>query len=84
MVYWMAGRIDKLVRPTILMKSPNLNYSPRFNSLEQLLKAGILEAEYLIIIKRERSSSIEELALEDCNTILTVQYIFRYSTTTKV
>ena len=47
------------------------------DNLEHLLKAGILEAEYLIIIKRDRSISNEDARMEDCNTILTVQYIFR-------
>jgi hypothetical protein len=42
--------------------------------------AGVSEAESLIIVKKERSFSNEEQALEDCNTILTVQYIFRFST----
>ncbi len=48
------------------------------NSLEDLLKAGINEAESLIIVNKEsRQSSNEEQALEDCKTILAVQYIFR-------
>jgi potassium channel subfamily T member 1 len=51
------------------------------NSLEDLLKAGINEAESLIIVNKEsRQSSNEEQALEDCKTILAVQYIFRHET----
>lgn len=33
--------------------------------------------EYLILVSKEKSNSKEEQALEDCNTILAVQYIFR-------
>ena len=46
--------------------------------LEDLLKAGINEAEYLIIVNKEKVNSNEEEAVADCNTILAVQYIFRY------
>ena len=48
-------------------------------SLEALLRAGINFAEYLIIINKESSNSKEEQALEDCNTILAVQFIFRFN-----
>lgn len=46
------------------------------NSLEDLLKAGINDAEYLILVNKEKKNETEK-AMEDCNTILAVQYIFR-------
>jgi len=47
------------------------------NSLEDLLKAGINEAEYLIVINKENCELNDETGLNDAQTIMAVQYIFR-------
>ena len=49
-------------------------------SLEDLLVAGINVAECLVIVNKETSKlkSMEEQSLQDCDTILAVQFIFRY------
>jgi hypothetical protein len=59
------------------VNSVKFEFNSRFLSLEDLLNAGINHAEYLIIVNKEKSSSGEELAMEDSNTIMAVQYIFR-------
>ncbi len=73
----LDARMDRQVKRSTLYNQNVFIYSFETLSLEHLIMAGIIEAEYLIIVKKERSFSNEELALEDCNTILTVQYIFR-------
>ena len=51
-------------------------FNGSIDCLEDLLKVGINEAEYLIIVNKEKTRT-EEQGLEDCSTILSVQYIFR-------
>jgi hypothetical protein len=47
------------------------------DKLDDLLEAGINEAKYLIIVNKEKTVINAEQALEDSETILAVQYIFR-------
>ena len=70
------------IRPGLIIKFAILLFTfckySLYCSLEDLLKAGINEAESLILVNKEsRQSSKEEQALEDCKTNLAVQFIFR-------
>jgi len=44
-----------------------------------LLLAGINLADNIVIVNKESSNAGEEDTLSDCNTIVAVQSIFRYS-----
>lgn len=46
-------------------------------SLDDLLRAGILLAENVVVVNKELSNSAEEETLADCNTIVAVQTMFK-------
>ena len=48
-------------------------------SLDDMLRAGINLADNVVIVNKESSNSLEEDTLADCNTIVAVQTIFRYT-----
>ena len=52
-------------------------YHGSINNLDDLLKIGINEVEYLIIVGKETLSQ-EDHGLQDSETILSVQYLFRF------
>ena len=45
--------------------------------LDDLLRAGINQADNVVIVNKEVNNSLEEDTLADCNTIVAVQTIFR-------
>lgn len=47
-------------------------------SLDDLLRAGILLAENVVVVNKELSNSAEEETLADCNTIVAVQTMFKW------
>ena len=47
-------------------------------SLDDLIKAGITLAESVVVVNKEFSNSAEEDTLSDCNTIVSVQTMFKY------
>ncbi|XP_050535073.1 potassium channel subfamily T member 2 isoform X4 [Daktulosphaira vitifoliae] len=46
--------------------------------LDDLLRAGILLAENVVVVNKELSNSAEEETLADCNTIVAVQTMFKF------
>ena len=46
-------------------------------SLDDLLRAGIAWAENVVVVNQEISNSAEEDTLSDCNTIVSVQTVFK-------
>jgi potassium channel subfamily T member 1 len=46
-------------------------------SLDDLLRAGIAWAENIVVVNQEISNSAEEDTLSDCNTIVSVQTVFK-------
>lgn len=46
--------------------------------LDDLLRAGITLAENVVVVNKELSNSAEEDSLSDCNTIVSVQNMFKY------
>lgn len=46
--------------------------------LDDLLRAGIILAENVVVVNKEISNSAEEDTLGDCNTIVAVQTMFKY------
>ena len=48
-------------------------------SLDDLIRAGITLAENVVVVNKEFSNSAEEDTLSDCNTIVSVQTMFKYS-----
>uniref|UniRef100_A0A8D9A0J7 Potassium channel subfamily T member 1 n=1 Tax=Cacopsylla melanoneura TaxID=428564 RepID=A0A8D9A0J7_9HEMI len=46
--------------------------------LDDLLRAGILLAENVVVVNKELSNSAEEDSLSDCNTIVAVQTMFKF------
>lgn len=49
-------------------------------SLDDLLLAGITLADNIVIVNKESSNAVGEDILADCNTIVSVQTIYRLST----
>ena len=47
------------------------------SSLDDLIKAGITLAESVVVVNKEFSNSAEEDTLSDCNTIVSVQTMFK-------
>ena len=47
------------------------------HSLDDLIKAGITLAESVVVVNKEFSNSAEEDTLSDCNTIVSVQTMFK-------
>lgn len=47
-------------------------------SLDDLVRAGIVLAETVVVVNKELCNSAEEDTLADCNTILSVQTMFKY------
>jgi hypothetical protein len=45
--------------------------------LDDLLRAGIAWAENVVVVNQEISNSAEEDTLSDCNTIVSVQNVFK-------
>ncbi|XP_041370512.1 potassium channel subfamily T member 2-like isoform X2 [Gigantopelta aegis] len=45
--------------------------------LDDLLRAGINQADNVVVVNKESSNALEEETLADCNTIISVQTIFR-------
>lgn len=45
--------------------------------LDDLLRAGITLAESVVVVNKELSNSAEEDTLADCNTIVSVQTMFK-------
>ena len=56
----------------------NALYSIPLHSLDDLIKAGITLAENVVVVNKEFSNSAEEDTLSDCNTIVSVQTMFKY------
>ncbi|KAL5290203.1 KCNT2 family protein [Megaselia abdita] len=48
------------------------------DSLDDLLRAGITLAESVVVVNKELSNSAEEDSLSDCNTIVSVQNMFKF------
>ncbi|EFX69876.1 hypothetical protein DAPPUDRAFT_61826, partial [Daphnia pulex] len=46
--------------------------------LDDLIKAGIILAENVVVVNKEFSNSAEEDTLSDCNTIVSVQTMFKF------
>ncbi|KAK9882011.1 hypothetical protein WA026_018862 [Henosepilachna vigintioctopunctata] len=46
--------------------------------LDDLLRAGIILAENVVVVNKELSNSAEEDSLSDCNTIVAVQTMFKF------
>lgn len=55
----------------------NYSYNNMIFSLDDLLRAGILLAENVVVVNKELSNSAEEETLADCNTIVAVQTMFK-------
>lgn len=53
------------------------SYNNMIFSLDDLLRAGILLAENVVVVNKELSNSAEEETLADCNTIVAVQTMFK-------
>uniref|UniRef100_A0A1I8HUA2 Potassium channel subfamily T member 2 n=1 Tax=Macrostomum lignano TaxID=282301 RepID=A0A1I8HUA2_9PLAT len=47
------------------------------DNIDDLLNAGILYSDSVVVVNKESSNSAEENTLEDCNTIIAVQTIFK-------
>lgn len=48
-----------------------------FNSLDELIRAGINLADSVVVVNKETTNSAEEDYLADCNTIVAVQSMFK-------
>lgn len=47
------------------------------SSLDDLIRAGIVLAETVVVVNKELCNSAEEDTLADCNTIVSVQTMFK-------
>lgn len=75
-------RIDSLKKKKkkLIVKYDEKTYWSSTNmifSLDDLLRAGILLAENVVVVNKELSNSAEEETLADCNTIVAVQTMFK-------
>ncbi|CAG5135869.1 unnamed protein product, partial [Candidula unifasciata] len=86
------ARPKKLLNPIVLLfsKEPDVTFKTMISffplvfwmrgsmdCIEDLLRAGINSAENVVVVNKETSNSREEDTLADCNTIVSVQTIFR-------
>ena len=62
--------------PAVIQIRRPLNIRFTF-SLDDLIRAGIALAENVVVVNKEFSNSAEEDTLSDCNTIVSVQTMFK-------